>query len=81
MDVGVTVVVDAGDEPADCVAVDVGVPEMAADRLTVEDIVLVTEPVLVETILLVPVALRLREIVLVELSDRDPRLERVAVTV
>jgi hypothetical protein len=69
------------DEPVECVSVDVDVREMAADRLPVEDIVWVLDPVPVEIILLDPVEFALRETVFVGLSDRDPKLERVAVPV
>ena len=69
------------DEPADCVSVDLGLADVVSDRLLVKDIALVAEPVPLETRLLDPVALRVREIVFVELSDRDPKLERVAVLV
>jgi hypothetical protein len=54
---------------------------MVADRLPVEDIVWVPEPVPLETRLLVLGGLPLCEIVFVELSDRDPKLERVGVPV
>ena len=73
--------VGVADEPGDCVSVDLGVADVVSDRLLVKDIVPVAEPVPLETRLLDPVALRLLEIVLVELSDRDPKLERVVVLV
>ena len=73
--------VGVADEPADCVSVDLGLADVVSDRLLVKDIALVAEPVPLETRLLDPVALRVREIVFVELSDRDPKLERVAVLV
>jgi hypothetical protein len=75
------VLVGVADEPGDCVSVDLGVADVVSDRLLVKDIVPVAEPVPLETRLLDPVALRLLEIVLVELSDRDPKLERVVVLV
>jgi hypothetical protein len=75
------VLVGVADEPADCVSVDLGLADVVSDRLLVKDIALVAEPVPLETRLLDPVALRVREIVFVELSDRDPKLERVAVLV
>ena len=53
--------VGVADDPGDCVSVDLGLAEMAADPLPVKDIVLVAEPVPLETILLDPVALRVRE--------------------
>lgn len=78
---GVTVAVAVADEPDERVSVNEEVLDVVADRLLVEDIVRVIDPVLLETILLVLVGLPLCETVFVALSDRDPNPDRVVVVV